>query len=112
MDRREMICQTASELLCATCTVMANAPIEAIARLWGELARRYGLLGSYYLGELAERLMDYQHALRSGGKEQANSAWRELIHTAAAASNVLPCGGSIGEIAARLIDEIEWGMED
>jgi len=102
MDRREMICQTAHELLCATGAVMARGSDEEIEQRASELERRYGLLASVYIGVLAERLVDYERAARNGDGEQARRAWHELIHVAAAAQDMFLWPLEVAQIAKRL----------
>jgi len=102
MDRREMICQTAHELLCATGAVMARASDEEIEQRASELERRYGLLAAIYIGVLAERLVDYRNALRDRDDEQIRWAWDALLHVAAAAHDELLWPTPEAEIAERL----------
>jgi hypothetical protein len=82
MDRREMMCQTAHELLCATGAVAAHASDEDIAKHARALEDRYGVLAAIYIGMLAERLMRYQDSLRSGHDGRAGNAWDDLVHIA------------------------------
>ena len=102
MDRREMICQTAHELLCATGAVGARASDGEIAQRARALEDRYGLLAAIYVGVLAERLMDYERAARNGDAERARRAWREFVHVAAAAQDVLLWPLEVAQIAERL----------
>jgi hypothetical protein len=102
MDRREMIYQTAHELLCATGAVAAHASDEEIAQRASALEDRYGLLAAIYIGVLAERLVDYQRAARNGDGERARRAWRELVHVAAAAQDVFLWPLEVAQIAERL----------
>jgi len=102
MDRREMICQTAHELLCTTGTVAAHLCDEDIEQQASELERRYGLLAAIYIGVLAQRLVDYERAARNGDGERARRAWRELLHVAAAAQDVFLWPLEVAQIAERL----------
>jgi len=102
MDRREMMCQTAHELLCATGAVAAHASDEDIAKRARALEDRYGVLAAIYIGMLAERLMRYQDSLRSGHDGRAGNAWDDLVHIAAAAQDVFPWPLDVAQIAERL----------
>lgn len=102
MDRREMICQTAQELLCATGAVVAHASDEDISERARELEERYGVLAAMYIGILAQRLMRYQEFLRNGYDWRAGNAWGDLAEIAAAAGGVLLWPPEVAQIAERL----------
>jgi len=102
MDRREMICQTTHELLCATGAVAAHALDDDIAERARELEKRYGVLASMYIGILAQRLMRYQDSLRSGSDWRAGNAWGDLVRIAAAAQDVFFWPLEVAQIAERL----------
>ena len=102
MDRREMICQTAHELLCATGAVAAHLCDEDIQQQASEIEQRYGLLAAMYIGILAQRLMRYQECLRNGNDWRAGNAWGDLVHIAAAAQDVFLWPLEVAQIAERL----------
>ena len=102
MDRREMMCQTAHELLCATGAVAAHASDEDISERARELEERYGVLAAMYIGILAQRLMRYQEFMRNGYDWRAGNAWDDLVHIAAAAQDVFPWPLDVAQIAERL----------